>query len=107
MRYEEATLVRVFLGEDDKHEGRPTYRFITELCHEKGIAGVTVFRGIMGYGRSSVLHEAGVFKISSDLPVVVEIIDKEEKIEKILPQIADILDGGLITLEKVKVLRYN
>ena len=107
MRCEEAVLVRIFFGEDDKYEGKPLYKYLTEFCKGKGIAGVTVFRGILGYGQSSVIHKAGLFKLSSDLPIVMEIVDCEEKIEKVLPEIAKIISGGLITMEKVKVVRYD
>ncbi len=106
MRCEEALLLRIFIGEKDKHRGKPLYKFITELCREKGIAGVTVFRGILGYGKSSVLHEQGFLKLSSDLPIVIEVVDCEEKIERILPELRDVVESGLITLEKIKVVRY-
>jgi len=107
MKCEAALLVRIFIGEDDKHEGKPLYKFITEFCRERGVAGVTVFRGIMGYGRSSVLHKQSILKLSSDLPVVIEVIDCEDKIDEILPELFSFIEGGLITLEKVKVVRYN
>ncbi len=105
MKCEEAVLVRIFFGENDKHEGKPLYKYITEYCRERKIAGVTVFRGILGYGASSVVHKGGILKLSSDLPIVLEIIDCEENIKPILPEIAKLIKGGLITLEKVKVLR--
>ena len=107
MRCEEAVLLRIFIGESDKHGGRPLYKFITELCRERGIAGVTVFRGILGYGRSSVLHEQSLLKLSSDLPIVIEVVDCEEKIEGILPELKKVVENGLITLERVRVIRYN
>jgi len=107
MNWEDAVLLRIFLGEDDKWEGKPLYKYITEFCKEKGIAGVTVFRGILGYGKSSVIHKAGVFKLSSDLPIVIEILDHEERIKEILPEIAKMIKGGLITTEKVKIARYG
>ncbi|WP_448584439.1 DUF190 domain-containing protein [Thermocrinis sp.] len=107
MKWEEAVLLRIFFGENDKWEGEPLYKHITKFCKEKGIAGVTVFRGILGYGKSSVIHKASIFKLSSDLPIVVEILDQEEKIKEILPEIAKMLKGGLITTEKVKIARYG
>jgi PII-like signaling protein len=76
-----------------------------EFCRNRGIAGATVFRGILGYGKSSVLHKASLFKLSSDLPIVVEIIDCQEKIDQVLPEIAQMVKDGLITMEKVKVIR--
>ncbi len=97
--------MRIFFGEDDKYEGKPLYKHLVEFCKTKGIAGVTVFRGILGYGKSSVLHKASPFKLSSDLPIVVEIIDCPEKIDQLLPEIAQMVKGGLITMEKVKILR--
>ncbi|EDP75434.1 DUF190 domain-containing protein [Hydrogenivirga sp. 128-5-R1-1] len=107
MKCEEALLVRIFIGENDRREGKPLYKFITEFCRERGIAGVTVFRGIMGYGKSSVLHRQSILKLSSDLPVVIEVIDCEERIEEVLPELSSFLEGGLITLERVRVVRYN
>ncbi len=107
MRCEEAILLRIFIGEDDRHEGKPLYKFITEFCRERGIAGVTVFRGILGYGKSSVLHEQSLLKLPSDLPIVVEVVDCEEKIRGILEDLKDVVKSGLITLERVKVIRYN
>lgn len=107
MRCEEAVLVRIFIGENDRHEGKPLYKFITELCRDRGVAGVTVFRGILGYGKSSVIHEQKILKLSSDLPIVIEIVDCEKKIEEVLPEISELIEGGLITLEKVRVIRYN
>jgi PII-like signaling protein len=105
MKCEEAVLVRIFFGEDDKYEGKPLYKYLVEFCRNRGIAGATVFRGILGYGKSSVLHKASIFKLSSDLPIVVEIIDCQEKIDQVLPEIAQIVKDGLITMEKVKVIR--
>ena len=107
MRCEEAILLRIFIGEDDRHKGKPLYKFITELCRERGIAGVTVFRGILGYGKSSVLHEQSLLKLSSDLPIVVEVVDCEEKIREILQDLEEVVKDGLITMERVKVIRYN
>ncbi|NPA41197.1 MAG: DUF190 domain-containing protein [Aquificae bacterium] len=107
MRCEEALLIRMFMREDDRAEGKPLYKLLVELCHEKGVAGVTVFRGILGYGKSAKLHEEKLLKVSSDLPVVVEIIDCEEKLSRVLEELKDVLEGCLITSEKVKVVRYN
>ncbi len=107
MRCEEAVLLRIFIGESDKCGGKPLYKFITEMCREEGIAGVTVFRGVLGYGRSSVIHEQRILKLSSDLPIVIEVVDCEENVMRVLPKIKEVMEGGLITLEKVKVVRYN
>ena len=106
MKCKEAVLVRIFFGEDDKYKGKPLYKHLAEFCKNMGIASATVFRGILGYGRSSVLHKVSPFKLSSDLPiVVVEIIDCQEKIDQVLPEIAQMVKDGLITTEKVKVIR--
>ncbi len=107
MKCREAILVRIFIKEGERREGKPLYKFITELCKERGVAGVTVFRGILGYGKTGELHSQRLLGISSDLPVVVEIIDCEEKIEEVLPEISSLVEGGLITLEKVRIIRYN
>ncbi|WP_457601258.1 DUF190 domain-containing protein [Hydrogenivirga sp.] len=107
MKCETAILLRIFIGENDRYEGKPLFKYITELCRERGIAGVTVFRGILGYGKSSVVHEQKLLKLSSDLPVVVEVIDCEESVNAILSELSELVKGGLITLERVKVIRYN
>lgn len=105
MECKEALLVRVFFGEDDKHEGKPLYKYMVEFCRKNNIAGATVFRGILGYGKSSLIHKGGIFKLSSDLPIVVEIVDCEEKIQEILPELSKMVKNGLITLEKVRVIK--
>ncbi len=105
MQCETALLVRMFFGEDNKYEGKPLYRYVAEFCKERGIAGATVFRGILGYGKSSVIHKAGLFSLSSDLPIVVEIVDCEEKIQEILPELSKLVKDGIITLERVKVIK--
>ena len=105
MKCEEAVLVSLFLGENDKYEGKPIYKHVVEFCRNRGIAGATVLRGILGYGKSSVLHKASPFKLSSDLPIVVEIVDCQEKIDQVLSEIAQMVKDGLITMEKVKVIR--
>ncbi len=105
MQCETALLVRMFFGEDDKYEGKPLYRYVVEFCKEKGVAGATVFRGILGYGKSSVIHKAGIFSLSSDLPIVVEIVDCEEKVQEVLPELSKLVKDGIITLEKVKIIK--
>ncbi len=107
MKCETAFLVRIFIGEDDRYEGKPLYKYITELCRDRGVAGVTVFRGILGYGKSSVVHEQKLLKLSSDLPIVIEVIDCEKKINEVLPELSELVKNGLITLERVRVIRYN
>jgi PII-like signaling protein len=103
---EEATLLRIFLGESDRHEGRPLYEAIVLKAREHHLGGATVIRGLMGFGRSSRLHTAKVLRLSEDLPVVVEIADAEDKIQAFLPWLEEALTGGLITLERARVVRY-
>ncbi len=103
---EEATLLRVFLGESDRHEGRPLYEAIVLKARELHLAGATVLRGVMGFGRSSRLHTAKVLRLSEDLPIVVEIADSEANIQLLLPWLEQSVTGGLITLERARVLRY-
>ena len=104
---EQAVLCRIFLGEDDRADGRPLYEAIVLKAREMGLAGATVFRGPMGFGHSSRLHTAKILRLSEDLPIVVEIVDRKEKIEDLLAALDPILSSGLVTLEKVQVLRYG
>lgn len=100
-------LVRIFIGEGDKFEGKPLYKQIVNLCREMNIAGATVLRGIMGFGANSKVKTTSILRLSDDLPLVVEIVDSEEKIDTLLPHLDDMMDGGLITLEKVQILQYR
>lgn len=104
---EEATLLRIFLGEKDRHGGRALYEGIVLEAREAGLAGATVLRGPIGFGRSSVLHTAKILRLSEDLPIVVEIVDAPDKIESFLPVLDGMMGSGLVTLEKVRVLRYG
>jgi PII-like signaling protein len=104
---EKASLLRIFIGEDDKADGRPLYEAIVLKAREAHLAGATVLRGPLGFGRSSMLHTAKVLRLSQDLPVVVEIVDTEEKINGFLPILTDLTKSCLITLEKVTVIRYG
>ncbi len=103
----EAMLLRVFIGEDDKHQGRPLYETIVLKAREARLAGATVLRGPMGFGHSSRLHTAKILRLSSDLPLVIEIVDTEDKIKAFLPTLDAIKPSGLVTLEKVQVLLYG
>src|SRR5258708_7515726 len=103
----DAVLLRLFLGEGDRHEGQPLYEAIVLMAREMHLGGATVLRGPMGFGHSSRLHTAKILRLSEDLPVVVEIVDSEEKINGFLEAIDPIMGSGLITLERVKVLRYG
>jgi PII-like signaling protein len=102
-----AMLLRIFLGEDDKCRGRPLYEAIVLKARELQLAGATILRGPMGFGHSSRLHTAKILRLSEDLPIVIEIVDSEEKIEAFLPQLEEMMGSGLITLEKVRVLQYG
>ncbi|HEX6058648.1 MAG TPA: DUF190 domain-containing protein [Gemmatimonadaceae bacterium] len=103
----ERILMRIHIGERDRFEGRPLYQAIVELLRARHCAGATVTRGIMGFGATARLHSAGLLDLSTDLPIVVECVDTEERIEAVLPEIDRMLGGGLVTLEKVRVLVYR
>ena len=103
----EAMLLRVFLGEHDRYEHRPLYEAIVLKAREHHLAGATVLRGPMGFGRSSLLHTAKVLQLSMDLPLVIEIVDAEEAIRAFLPVLDGLLQGGLVTLERVEVVDYR
>jgi PII-like signaling protein len=103
----EGKLLRVFIGENDKHEGQPLYEWIVRKAREGGLAGATVLRGLEGFGAHSRLHTAKILRLSSDLPIVVEIVDTEEKIEAFLPVIDDAVQEGMATVEKVEVHFYR
>src|SRR5438270_10600586 len=102
-----AVLLRIFLGEDDKCRGRPLYEAIVLKARELQLAGATILRGPMGFGHSSRLHTAKILRLSEDLPIVIEIVDSEEKIEAFLPKLEEMMGSGLVTLEKVRVLQYG
>lgn len=103
----DAMLLRIFLGEKDRHEHRPLYEAIVLKAREAGLAGATVLRGPMGFGHSSHLHTAKILRLSEDLPLVIEIVDSEQRIDAFLPVLDTMMGSGLVTLEKVKVLRYG
>ncbi len=103
----ERTLMRIHIGERDKHEGRPLYEAIVHLLRQRGFAGATVFRGIMGFGASAGLHTEKVLRLSLDLPIVVECVETEERIQSILPDLDRMIGGGLVTLERARVIVYR
>ena len=103
----EAVLLRIFLGESDRYEHKPLYEAIVLKARELHLAGATVLRGPMGFGKSSRLHTAKILRLSLDLPLVIEIVDSEEKIQSFLPVLDQMMGGGLVTLEKVKVIEYR
>ena len=103
----ERTLMRIHIGESDRWQHKPLYQAIVELCRREGLSGVTVLRGVGGYGSSSRYHTENILRLSQDLPVVIEVVEDAERIERILPRLDEMVDGGLITLEKVRVILYR
>src|SRR5271154_2423829 len=103
----DAMLLRIFLGESDRWEHKPLYEAIVLAAREAHLAGATVLRGPMSFGKSSRLHTAKILRLSMDLPIVIEIIDSEEKIRAFLPTLAGMMGGGLVTMEKVQVIDYR
>jgi PII-like signaling protein len=104
---EEGYLLRVFIGESDRHGHKPLYESIVLQAREAGLAGATVLRGVMGFGKNSVLHTAKILRLSEDLPMIVEIVDSLEKIEKFLPVLDELIKDGLVTVEKIRVIHYR
>lgn len=102
----EQVLMRIFVGEADRHGRTPLYQALVELLRREEVAGCTVLRGTMGYGAKSRLHTSSILRLSQDLPVVVEVVDTQEKIDAILPRLDEMVEEGLITMEKVRVVRY-
>ena len=103
----ERTLMRIHIGERDKHHGRPLYEAIVHLLRERHFAGATVLRGIAGFGATARLHTEKVLRLSLDLPLIIECVDTEEKIQSILPELDEMIGGGLITLERAHVIVYR
>lgn len=108
----ERTLMRIFIGESDRcrsgpHQGRPLYEAILRTLRERGFAGATVVRGIAGFGASARVHTEKILRLSSDLPVIVEVVEKESRIQEVLPELDAMIGGGLITLERARVILYR
>jgi len=103
----EAELLRIFIGESDKYQSRPLYEVIVETARRQGLAGATVLRGIMGFGAHSRMHTAKILRLSTDLPILIEIVDNPQRIAEFLPVIDPMIREGLITLEKVRVIAYR
>ncbi len=101
------TLLRVFAGENDKHRGKPIYEQIVMKARELDLAGATVIRGILGFGAHSRIHSAKLLSLSDDLPILIEVVDSQEKIEQLLPYIDSVVEEGLVTMEKVQVIAYR
>ena len=103
----ERVLMRVFIGESDKYRGKPLYEALLERFRSKGLAGATVLRGVAGFGASSKMHTDKVLRLSVDLPLIIEVVEREETIQSILADLGEMIGGGLITLEKAKVILYR
>ncbi|MHB2153589.1 DUF190 domain-containing protein [Calditrichota bacterium GD2] len=104
---EKGHLLRIFIGEDDRHEGKPLYEWIVHKAREAGLAGATVLRGLEGFGAHSRLHTAKFLRLSEDLPIIIEIVDTLDKIETFLPIIDGAIEEGLATIEKVEIRFYR
>jgi len=103
----EASLLRIFIGESDKANGKPLYEVIVQEARRRGLAGATVLRGFLGFGAASRIHTAKILRLSEDLPIVIEIVDAPEKIEAFLPDLDRLIGEGLVTLEKVRIISYR
>jgi PII-like signaling protein len=104
---EDGYLLRIFVGESDRHGHRPLYESIVLQAREAGLAGATVLRGVMGFGKHSILHTTKILRLSEDMPMVIEIVDSLEKIEGFLPRLDELIKDGLVTIEKVRVIHYR
>lgn len=104
---EDGYLLRIFVGESDKHGHHTLYEAIVLKAREMGLAGATVTRGVMGFGKHSIIHTAKILRLSEDLPMIVEIADSLENIERFLPTLDEMIKDGLVTLEKVRVIQYK
>jgi uncharacterized protein len=103
----EGKLLRIFIGESDKHGHKPLYQAIVEMLREEGLAGATVLRGMEGFGAHSRIHSARILRLSEDLPVVIEVVDRAERIEAVIPKLDAMIADGLVTLERVEVVAYR
>jgi len=103
----EATLLRIFIGESDRCENRPLYEAIILKAREMHLAGATVLRGPIGFGKSSRMHTSKILRLSMDLPMIIEIVDSEEKIQAFLPVLDKMITGGLVTMEKIRAIHYR
>ena len=103
----DAILLRIFIGESDKYEGIPLSRYLVELFNQEGLAAATILRGINESGKSSKLHTTSILRLSDDLPIVIEMVDRKENIERIKPKLDNVIEEGLITEEEVKIILYE
>jgi PII-like signaling protein len=102
-----ALLARIYIGEADRHEGHPLYEAIVQFLRERGVAGATVFRGIEGYGANARLHTTRLLRLSEDLPILIEVVDREDRLREVLPELDALVTDGLVTLERVEVIAYR
>jgi len=102
-----ALLARIYIGEADRHDGRPLYDAIVQFLRDRGIAGATVFRGIEGFGANAHVHTTRILRLSEDLPILIEVVDREDRLRAILPELETFVVDGLITLESVEVIAYR
>jgi hypothetical protein len=103
----ERTLMRIFIGESDKYRGRPLYEALLQRFRERGLAGATVLRGVAGFGASSVVHTEKLLRLSLDLPIIVEVVETDAAIQSVLPDLDELIGGGLVTLERARVIMYR
>jgi uncharacterized protein len=103
---EQAVRLKIYVGESDRFQGKPAYQAVVELLRTRGFWGATVVRGIHGYGKRSRLHSASVLRLSEDLPLIIEVVEAEDKVRAIVPELSHMVKGGLITIENVTVLRH-
>ena len=104
---QDCVLLRIFIGESDRYDGKPLYEAIVLKARELHLAGATVLRGAMGFGASSRIHTAKILRLSVDLPLIIELVDSEEKVNGFIPVLEGMMGGGLVTMEKVRVLHYR
>ena len=103
----DAELLRIFVGESDRYKGKPLYEAIVNDARQRGLAGATVLRGVMGFGAHSRMHTAKILRLSEDLPMIIEIVDKPERIADFLPELDKMIEEGLVTLERARVIAYR
>jgi len=103
----EGKLLRIFIGESDAWHGKPLYQAIVQRVREEGLAGATVLRGIEGFGAKSHLHTARILRLSEDLPIVIEIVDTAENVDRVIPVLDDMVEDGMVTVERVQILSYR
>ena len=103
----DAVLLRIYIGESDRYDGKPLYRAIVKMLKKEGLAGATVIRGILGFGKTSIIHTPSILRLPTDLPVVIEVVDSRENIERIKPKLLQMVKEGLIIEEDVRVILYS